>query len=300
MPLFMMISGYFTYFNIPLKQFLKKKTHQLIIPTLTWGFILCFLYDGIMVYIGDKPKISIGKFVFCFWFIKSLFICNIVCYIGFRYMSKFTRILFFLTVMFVSNKYLQITYMLPCFLCGYLYRLYSNSEHGIERNLKPIKIIFLPIFVLYILLLCFWEGTDVFFKPITLYEIFGHKMPLCMNGFILELYHIAVNLVGASFFFVLFKYVICVEHDSSKRFLEKMAYVGRFTMIIYIVQTFFIEEMLGRTVVVGIINGFTTSSLFKYFIMFPLIILLTIIMSLTVVRLCKHNKILNAAFLGRN
>lgn len=288
----MMISGYFTYFDMPLVQFLKKKTTQLILPTLAWGAILCFIWDGVMLYIGEGSKLSIGKFIFCFWFIKALFICNIVGYIGFRYLPNIvSRLVFFLVVMSLCNKYLQITYMLPCFLLGYIYKKYLDNKY--INNLT-----ILSLFIVYAFLLCFWKGEDIFFEPITLYGIVYKHIHVGINCLSRELYHIIVNLVGAASLFMLFKKMEFTK-KSIDSFVGRIVYIGRFTMIIYIVQTFFIEELLGRTKLCNILVTNFQSISFKYLIMFPLIILITIILSLRVVTLCKQSKKMSVMFLGR-
>ena len=84
MPLFMVVSGYFMEkaFAMSPLYFLKRRSIQLLLPTLTFS-ILFILFHNI-IYTRFTHKDSINFFAYlsgCWmWFLKYLFICAVIAY----------------------------------------------------------------------------------------------------------------------------------------------------------------------------------------------------------------------------
>lgn len=126
MPLFMMIAGFFSLssFKLSFMEVLKKKGSQLILPCLTWGVIL---YGVIAVMNGCfGAKLSYSPFFIFFqhfWFLKSLFACYMIAYIG----SKISKNIWQWMVLTLLMAHISSTHQLPimyfCFLTGILLRL---------------------------------------------------------------------------------------------------------------------------------------------------------------------------------
>lgn len=93
MPLFMIMSGYFstrTLNNNSFNELLKKKFHQLILPCLTWFFTATAFYS-FLLFLTDKQWESIfnlKNFIYCFWFFKCLFACYLIVWIAKKYSNK--------------------------------------------------------------------------------------------------------------------------------------------------------------------------------------------------------------------
>lgn len=85
MPLFMIISGYFatSALQLPFKDFIKKKFFQLIVPSVTWGLLNLILIILYRLYKGENLLNNIYNIANnSFWFLKSLFLCFFIAYIG--------------------------------------------------------------------------------------------------------------------------------------------------------------------------------------------------------------------------
>lgn len=86
MPLFMLISGFFSRKSIELSfsTLITKKLKQLIYPTISFGFV--FLLIGFIVsffknHSISSSLISVGSYFYgSFWFLKSVFFCYIIQY----------------------------------------------------------------------------------------------------------------------------------------------------------------------------------------------------------------------------
>ena len=79
MPLFMIISGYFSVnsYQEGALFFLRKKSINLLLPCITWGIVLYFVRMGF-----NDEKTFIDMFRHDFWFLKSLFVCYVLTYVG--------------------------------------------------------------------------------------------------------------------------------------------------------------------------------------------------------------------------
>ena len=126
LPLFMMIAGFFSLssFRLSFKEILKKKGSQLILPCFTWGIMLY----GVIAVMNSCFEASLSYssfFVFFqhFWFLKSLFVCYLIAYMGSR-ICKNIWAWIILTLLFA---HISTTHQLPimyfCFMAGILLRL---------------------------------------------------------------------------------------------------------------------------------------------------------------------------------
>lgn len=126
LPLFMMIAGFFSLssFKLSFKELLKKKGSQLILPCITWGIILYGVIAVVNVCFGAKLSYS-PFFVFFqhFWFLKSLFACCLIAYIG----GRVCKDMWLWIVVTLMLAHVSTTHQLPimyfCFMTGILLRL---------------------------------------------------------------------------------------------------------------------------------------------------------------------------------
>ena len=124
MPLFMLISGYFSYgiINDKFLTLIKKKTIQFIVPCLIWGGIwyilkIVFVYNDVsdvkINVIQDLKWLTMDVL----WFLKSLFLCIVLCYI-------FKKNIWFLLLSILLSQIMpfKLPLMYPCFLFGFFCR----------------------------------------------------------------------------------------------------------------------------------------------------------------------------------
>ncbi len=78
MPLFFFISGYFAVrsFSRPFLSFIKQKTIQFILPTIS-----CILVSCILLYVWGNRDFLRDEIVGGVWFLKVLFVCYLLCFL---------------------------------------------------------------------------------------------------------------------------------------------------------------------------------------------------------------------------
>lgn len=89
MPLFMVISGYFSKSSMSMHfhRFVKKKFKQLILPMISWLVViasLIWIKDLVLQSKNIELTLLVTLFMTSFWFLKCLFICYILSYFIFN------------------------------------------------------------------------------------------------------------------------------------------------------------------------------------------------------------------------
>lgn len=140
LPLFMTIAGFFSLSSLKISwgAFGKKKGTQLLLPCFSWGIILYGVIAIMNVFCGAHISYS-PFFVFFqhFWFLKSLFACYLIAYVGLKLCKRIdVWIIVTLVIAHVSTTH-QISIMYICFLMGMLLRIYFNS---FAENYKLITV----------------------------------------------------------------------------------------------------------------------------------------------------------------
>lgn len=253
MPLFMMVSGYFSLssLDLPLGRFMKKKAVQLLLPCVTWGLIVYIVREKL-----DSPMFSSDNFEYAinaFWFLKSLFMCYVLayifkrCWITLMKLNRWTAqclggAVFLLTLtisqMACFNDY-RLWYMYPCFFMGMLLRHRSDYLPLASRFWVPIGIVFLAMLVM-------WNGkingTNSLFIILVKNALVGNFTDfhaLQLGGY--NLYKIIIGFVGSIAFIGLFHRYF---QDSEGKSTTFFAGLGQYTMEVYILQVIILENII--------------------------------------------------------
>ena len=165
MPLFMLLCGYFSLnsFQKTFLVFLKQKTIQLLVPTVSITLLTIFV-----CYLMGSPILSIivkSELIGGMWFLRTLFCCFVFTYIA-KHIGKndlvtaMGSIVF--ALLFPHGYFLQFNWMLIFFWTGFFLRSYSKTY---ERYRLIVTISSLLIFVL----LC-----DHIVPQVLTYEVLFH------------------------------------------------------------------------------------------------------------------------------
>lgn len=284
MPLFMTLSGYFSYKLMLGLGDLKKKFIQLIVPLCSL-LLFCFLFG-----IKDQN----------FWYLPSLFICYLIFYCFFKIsLSNKVKILFLLLLLVLFSPLIvripyvrlyKIDYMLPFFGMGLLLKRYQKV---IENSSKYIL---LPLGVLFVLLEFFWNSSFVWYSSfpnwIDYKQLILNK-ELCFDirnlGY--SLYRYIVGAVGTGFFFLLF-FELSKKIQWSSEPVNKFA-LG-YTMQIYVLQTFFVQENVCH-IQVPMENMFLYQYVYTFFVS-----ILIVVVCILCAKLMEKSKIVSLLFFGVN
>lgn len=234
MPLFMMVSGYFSIKSMFLDfgEFAGRKLKQIALPGFLWPWI--YMLIGVIAWGGGIHLKTNPTDYIPFWFLWSLLICNLLAYIGNRF--KYGR----MVTLIISQGILfaNVIYMYPAFLLG---QLLAENKAWIKDNQKKILIVSALVYCVSML---FWDAND--------WHLFSQVQgKISTDGYIIAglfyvgktVYKLIVNLSGALFFFSLF----CIAEPLWKNgFGRFLGFIGKYTLIVYILQSFIIEMQLPK------------------------------------------------------
>lgn len=278
MPLFMMLCGYFSLksYDKPIVLFLKQKSTQLLLPTVTisiLSIVVCFLIDSPNVAIVARSE-AIGGM----WFLRTLFFCFVYTYLFKRFGWKdfYTALGSIVLALILPHGYfLQFNWMLIFFWLGYFLRYYREFY---VKNRAFITMFSLLVFIL----LCVHESPKVltyhilFFTP---WQIFSQLFSGVFGS---------LSLIGVSYYF-------CLWLCSDNFLVKKMAEVGTYTLGIYGLQSILLQRVFTNYF------HFNTLSLSNWvtdFIILPIIGLFSVFCCYYCVLFLKKNKIINLLFFG--
>lgn len=287
MTLFMFLGGYTAYHYSLKKQsfsFLIKKFKNLVLPFLSWYFILSFAVKlsinnvNILTYTNSLIKDpGVGL-----WFLWVLFLNYFILFFLLKINVKkrmYAIIIAMLLIQMSPFSILGISYLksyFPFFILGFLFCQYKND---IKKYIN-VNIVFVTCCIIFIFLIPFWNA-----------DIGPTFMPLLSN-----IPHVVALIIKKIYMYILpvseiaITYFLTNKLHSNKKMLY---FLGNNTLEIYVVHW--------HLCFLGIINfGYllTTNNIINQLMPFIMTIIL-IAVSILISKIFKTIKILNLLFLGK-
>lgn len=275
MPLFMLLCGYFSLYSLelPFLTLLLKKGKQLLIPVASCTIISILLLGG------GKNEI-IGSV----WFLRTLFVCYFVARVS-KYLKFPIEIVFLLSwivLLFLPfGGTLMINFLYFYFCLGYVIHKYQERIYRYSVLIFIFSIIY---FVIAIYKQWAMPCERVDWEMITLFPV--KFIIQILTGFSGSIMIIGCCKLIDNFF---------VQKKMLNNILLKLSLVGKYTLGIYVVQTFLIERLLVAYIKFN--KNFISPALID-FVLVPLIGLLLCIICCYVVRITQRNRIINSLFYG--
>lgn len=285
MPLFMMISGYFSVSSMEMTfiLFVRKKFVQLLWPSIVWSIVGGgFLWKSLSV---------AGHIMNDYWFLKSLFICYIIIWLGIH--SKLKEWQWVITALLITQfvDYFKISLLFPCFLMGYLIRKYNNLRNIVSN----LHFVILGAFCFFCFLFLwdesFWRPSPDFKRVV---------LSFCLNGEVHTawLYRVffptLIGTVGSIFFIGLFinRFGKLEGRNLVSRIIADW---GKETLGIYLIQAIILETLLPQFLSFDYLNEFCYS-----FFVTPMIALVIMIICIAIIKGINNSIILRFLLLGKN
>ena len=276
MPLFMLLCGYFSTrsLEIPITNLFVKKSKQLLVPVISCTVVTVCLYGG-----GIYREI-IG----CVWFLKTLFVCYLIARVA-KYVKIPVEITFLLSwvalLIIPSGGTLMINFLYFYFCMGYLIHKYQTGFQAYRVPLFCVSLFF------FIFAVCMHWTIPC--EKVDLNLLIYSPMKFVIQ--------ILVGLSGSIVVIGICEliYKIFGKKRIVKNILSRLSTVGRYTLGIYVIQTFIIERTLTAFVK---LNEVVISSTFTDFVLIPLIGSALCFVCYYVVRLTQPIKIINILFYG--
>ena len=278
MPLFMMLCGYFSLksYDKTLVPFLKQKTIQLLLPTVTISIltiIVCFLID-----LPDIAIVARSEAIGGMWFLRTLFFCFVYTYLFKRlgWQDYFTAIGSIVLALILPHGYfLQFNWMLIFFWLGYFLKCYRQIYMKYQALITMFSL-------LVFILLCVHEVP----KVLTYHILFFTPWQL-FSQFVSGLFG-SLSLIGISYYF-------CLWFKDDNFLVKKMAEVGTYTLGIYGLQSIILQRIFVKYV------HFDTLFLSNWitdFIIVPSIALFSVVFCYYCILFLKKSRIINLFFFG--
>ena len=238
MPLFMIVSGYLSYFTLfrnPFLIVLKSRFTKLLIPILIWQtiWLLCF-EDSLFT---DSNKSIWLSYINTQWFITSVFINSLFVLLCKKLFndSLYVYIGVIIVSLFIPNYHSESLYvfMFPYFLLGYLY----NKHITIFNRQKYTFPTFICITIAFCLMLPFYDKCDYVYTSGT-FIIRNHHF--YFHQLIIDIYRWVIGVVGSLEILFIFNYIS--QRWSNCILVKGICHIGTKTMGIYIVSTYIFKK----------------------------------------------------------
>ena len=276
MPLFMMISGYFCTRSLsyPFLLLVKKKLKQLVLPAITCTVLVCIAAFILFDDYSYRDEI-IGNS----WYLKTLFVVYIIAW-PMRHLSLadgFYAVISILLLFCVPHAYsLQINYLYPFFMIGYFMNKYDIlgkiEEGGLVRNVAFV------LFVCYCMCMLLYDGDYI---PITYKSILSNPAQLVLKF---------LMAFSGSLIVILFICQLCSCNKFS--FIGELSKYGRYTLGIYVLQSFFVDFLLKK------ICPLFINDVITYYVSSIVISIIILFLCILLIKLFSRNIIIDYIFFG--
>lgn len=283
MPLFMMMSGFFSLSAIK-RDFWHStitRTRMLLLPVVTLSLLLALIYMIVRQENIFEKFISLSGGTL--WFLKTAFTCFIVtklCYMcgKLKYIALIIMLIVSQTPIPIYSFTINIADMYPSFIIGLLIR---NKWDYFQEHKKQI---FYITFITFITMLLFFGKKSPFsiLNKITHYiDVFTY----------IRCYRLITGLSGSVFFISLFCWLF--NRKIENKIYDTICYFGQNTLGIYIFQFVYLEILLN-----GLIYFDNTNIFVFNFIIVPLISFAILLLCIATIEIIKKNKYSAFLFLG--
>lgn len=274
MSLFMTMCGFFSHssFLLPFKNFVIKKSKQLLVPSVVGSLLLAAL-----AYAGGGGYIR--EFYGGVWFLKCLLACYVVSYVSKKVFRSDVAACVVSSMAMLAIPYggsLMINYYLLFFWTGYFLR---KHYQWYDKYTKLITYLSLIVFTLLILL-----GKGHAVDKVTLHAI------MSMPTYIITEY--IVGLAGSMLCLGICKTVCSIASPS--KMIDELSNMGKYTLGIYVVQIFVLERM---AVAVPFFHVHHVGAL-EDFVLLPVVGIVFTFISYYIVRLTSRIRWVNNMFYG--
>ena len=292
MPLFMLISGYLFAFSCKkktTKELLVSKFKQLIVPLFCWSFVsLVIQMVKIAIGISSQKITLIWIFQTIYsgfwggpWFLWALWWCSFIVIVGKKLFKD--NLIFFVLVCLIgfvipdANNVAVYNFVWPFFMLGYIFKTY-NLQSKLSKIYSK-KIFGLVCLVLFVAMLHFYNFNSYIYT--TGFCVLGKNILFQIHN---NCFRFLIGLVGSLSVMCLVYWIV----DKIPKVVKKaFAYIGTYTLGIYLVSNYIFDELLKRIPIPGLNYGYIA-----------LEVVCVLSFSIVVTVALKKCKITNRLFLG--
>lgn len=237
MALFVLISGYFSYFSIKRHgafPFLKKRIINLSIPSITWTIALMFLMKAIGREVYFRSFFS--NVFDCFWFLWTILFSSALLVLVEIVIPKKFRIISYVAIFIIflfspDGIWLHAhKYMFPFFVFGYY-----AGKNNLLYSLRNKKICFSSFLIWAILLLFYNKDSYIYTSKFSLLNRGGYSNSL--HFLEIDIYRYIIGFAGC-FFVISFTLLIWNKVSKNNYLTNILIDMGKNSLPLYIISRF--------------------------------------------------------------
>jgi len=249
MPLFFLMSGFFfnSSLKLNLKDFLKGKFLQLLLPVITWAalyWIVQMVHENkfdLMAY----THLQVRNVEWPFWFLRELFISYVLVYVAYKiFKNKWVVYIISISIVLIAPYCGMQRFLLPLFLAG----IFLKDNYPFF--LKHINWVILVSGVVFLVSLFFWNGEYTIYRTPFEQLIDWKTLSFTFINLDIALFRLLIGLAGSVFFFLLFQ-MYYKDNWINIQFRR----IGIQTLSIYILQYTLLEKIANRFVDFSMVNS---------------------------------------------
>ena len=289
MPLFVFISGYLVAFSLKRRNLwdvFKSRCQSLLVPCVTWGVL-----GGItsyLVYVMEGQDLGSGAWFI--WFLFTLFMVSALLLLSLylqRYVGIASFILVYVLLLLIPYNSEWSLHNIKWFYVFYVAG-YAMGSKAITIPSPSMPPAFAALILgLFVVLTSFWTRND--FIHINQMNFLTHDI---LSDVLRIIYRYVVGFLGIMIVFYAAAQMVATKPG------KVLAYVGGYSMNIYVIQRYVIEGLYPKLLHLSRLNLDFTSPLFLYLFV-PAVaacgVFICIFISDT---LLKKNPLLNKLLLG--
>lgn len=234
MPLFMFLSGFLAYKNIngSFAKFIIKKIKNLVIPFLSWYFLVDFIIFRKIktISFNDYFKNIIHNPDAGLWFFWVLFLNFILIYIvshSKNYLEEILILCICIAIRYIPTNSYGVPLLIwhfPFFSAGYLLSKHKNRINIFSKYIKEISFIGFPLVI--------FEWNRVYYPSFA--SKFGDLFNIKDSYNIFLIYKYIVAFLGIAFVWYVIKAI------SKMKYSLVLSFIGKYTKDIYAIHYYFI------------------------------------------------------------
>lgn len=293
MPLFMMISGYFSVssMNMGAESFLRKKFWNLIYPCLIWGAILWGVLECLYSFHYGSDSFSISGilndyyWLSNFWFLKSCFICYVLAYIG---LKSAKRRKYMLPTTIIISQFISpffVSFMYPCFVLGIALRKRPSYINRIRKRCFLVSVLFL-------LMLILWDEQMWVKSHGIPADILDAGLDSWLEILCARIFRLSIGIVGSMVAISLFSSLFRLNTKST--IIQTCCDRGKYTLYIYILQRVLLEHGLSHLICLDNIG----TSMYEL-IVTPLISFILLLFFIYISKIMSYSQLLEKWLWGK-
>lgn len=245
MPLFVAISGYFTYRaqdTATMRGKVGRRFRQLIVPVLAWR-TLEYAYRALFLGITLPAEEYLLGYAEAYWFLTVLFLLSVLAYANRKWADDSVMTVvagYFLLFLVPMNYglYCKLAFLYPFFFGAYFLRRYERQVLPVLRRYRW-GLMLLGI-VAYVLLLPHYDRTTFIYNS-------GFSLTVPKLGFLLQLFtdllRTAIGAAGGMAVALLI-HALLRWMPKWEKVHRLVAFVGRMSLSIYLLQSVLYNALL--------------------------------------------------------